>query len=161
MPFHGKLFVKAGDHVNRNSTFIATFSAVAVVAAVACSGAQAQQEQAGPIITIQKAPETTPVAAGEQVQTIDHVSPARDSVGKMPKLFQWTAAKEADEYSIGIWNEVDRLVWRKDHITATSTPFPEEMEMEPGTYFWTVAALKGGEQIADSGLAAFVVKTDQ
>jgi hypothetical protein len=148
--------------VTRNRTLIATFSAVAVVVgAVACSGAQAQQEQAGPIITVQKAPETTPVSAEQAVETIDHVSPARDSVGKMPKLFQWTAAKDAEEYSIGIWNEVDRLVWRRDHITATSTPFPEEMEMEPGTYFWTVAALKGGQQIADSGLAAFVVRTDQ
>lgn len=148
--------------MTRNRTLITTFSAAAVVvAAVACSGAQAQQEQTAPIITVQKAPETAPAAAEQSVQTIDHVSPARDSVGKMPKVFQWTAAKEADEYSIGIWNEVDRLVWRRDHIGGTSTPFPEEMEMEPGTYFWTVAALKRGEQIADSGLAAFVVKTDQ
>jgi hypothetical protein len=148
--------------VTRNKTHIATFSAVAVafIAAAACTGAQAQQEPSAPIITIQKAPET-PVAAEQGVQTIDHVSPARDSVGKMPKVFQWTAAKDAEEYSIGIWNDVDRLIWRRDHIAATSTPFPEEMEMEAGTYFWTVAALRGGSQVADSGLAAFVVRTDQ
>ena len=148
--------------MTRNKTLMAMFTAVAgLVLGAACTGAQAQQEPSAPIITIQKAPETTPVAAAQAVQTIDHVSPARDSVGRMPKVFQWTAAKEADEYSIGIWNEVDRLIWRRDHIAATSTPFPEDMEMEAGTYFWTVAALKGGQQIADSGLAAFVVKTDQ
>ena len=149
--------------MTRNKTLIATFSAVvvAVVAATACRGAQAQQEPSAPIITIQKAPETPVAAQAGGVQTIDHVSPARDSIGKMPKVFQWTAAKDADEYSIGIWNEVDRLIWRRDHITATSTPFPEDVEMEAGTYFWTVSALKGGSQVADSGLAAFVVRTDQ
>lgn len=148
--------------MTRNHAFIATLSAAVVVMFVGCTGAQAQQDQAAPIITIQKAPETAPVAAAQDGPiTIDHIAPARDSIGKMPKVFRWSEAKGADEYSIGIWNEVDRLVWRRDHITSTSTPFPEDMEMEPGTYFWTVAGLKSGDQIADSGLAAFVVRTDQ
>jgi hypothetical protein len=32
------------------------------------------------------------------------------------------------------------------------------MRLEPGTYFWTISALRGGEEITASGLSAFVVR---
>lgn len=96
-------------------------------------------------------------AAGSQ--RLDHISPARDSVGVAPKTFTWTAVAGADSYSIGVWNEVDMLVWRQNNIPATSVTRPDDVPLEPGTYFWSVSALKNGEELADSGLSAFVVRT--
>lgn len=94
-----------------------------------------------------------------RARNVDHVSPARDSVGAAPTRFSWTAIEGADLYAIGIWNEVDVLVWRQDNIPSTSVTLPTDVRLEPGTYFWSVSALREGSQIAESGLAAFVVRT--
>jgi len=88
---------------------------------------------------------------------LDHLIPARDSQGSQPTRFEWTIVPQADSYSIGIWNEVDMLIWRKDHISTNSFS-PDDLRLEPGTYFWTISALKDGEEITTSGLAAFVVR---
>lgn len=90
---------------------------------------------------------------------INHLVPARDSIGRAPASFSWTAVAGADSYSIGVWNEVDVLVWRQNHITGTSVARPEDVPLEPGTYFWSISALREDNQIAESGLAAFVVRT--
>jgi hypothetical protein len=92
-------------------------------------------------------------------RTVDHVAPVRDSIGPQPARFAWTAIDGADLYSIGIWNEVDQMIWRQDNIASTSVTLPESVRLEPGTYFWSVSALREGSQIAESGLAAFVVRT--
>ena len=34
----------------------------------------------------------------------------------------------------------------------------EDVPLEPGTYFWSISALREDNQIAESGLAAFVVR---
>ena len=80
-------------------------------------------------------------------------------MGPQPDQFEWTEVAGADHYAIGIWDEVDRLRWRKDDITTTSVARPKDLELEAGTYFWTVSALRGTQEIARSGLAAFVVET--
>ena len=122
---------------------------VAMVAAVAgCSSAVHQNSQT-----------LTPIQDSTRAQRLDHVLPARDFVGALPARFEWTAVPGADSYSLGIWNEVDVMVWRQNNITGTSIARPEELRLEPGTYMWSIAALRGGEQIADSGLSAFVVRT--
>ena len=97
-------------------------------------------------------------AGAKQRPALDHVQPARDSSGPVPPRLVWTTVAGADTYSVGIWNEVDRLMWRQDGIAGTSTPGPTTSELEPGTYFWTISALRGGDEIANSGLAAFVVR---
>jgi hypothetical protein len=89
---------------------------------------------------------------------LDHVIPARDSQGSLPSRFEWTAVPGADSYSVGIWNEVDVMVWRADHIPTNSFERPESMRLDPGTYFWSISALRNGDEIASSGLAAFVVR---
>ena len=96
--------------------------------------------------------------SGRQAPRLDHLIPSRDSQGSVPKLFQWTAVPGADSYSIGIWNEVDMLLWRQDNIQATSFDSSQSLRLEPGTYFWTISALRDGEEIAASGLSAFVVR---
>jgi len=88
---------------------------------------------------------------------LDHLIPARDSQGNQPTRFEWTAVPQADSYSIGVWNEVDMLIWRKDHIP-TNSFVPIDLRLDPGTYFWTISALRAGEEITTSGLAAFVVR---
>jgi hypothetical protein len=90
-------------------------------------------------------------------KTLDHVTPARDSVGPMPSRFAWTAVDGADSYAVGIWNEVDMLVWRADNIATPFIAWPGERALDPGTYFWSVTALREGRPIADSGRSAFVV----
>ena len=95
---------------------------------------------------------------GSRGQVLDHLTPARDSIGSAPSRFSWTPVEGADRYAIGIWNEVDVLVWRDDHVPATSVTLPREVQLEPGTYFWLVSALRDGQQLAESGLSAFVVR---
>lgn len=97
-------------------------------------------------------------AAASKSDQIEHRIPRRDFVGQQPAKFAWTAAPDADHYAIGIWNEVDRLIWRKDDIIGTSVERPADLDLEEGTYFWTVSGLRGTQEIAKSGLAAFVVE---
>lgn len=88
---------------------------------------------------------------------LDHVLPPRDSQGSLPTRFEWTPVPGADSYSIGVWNEVDMLIWRKDQIL-TNFYVPTDLRLEPGTYFWTISAIRGGEEMTASGLSAFVVR---
>ena len=48
-------------------------------------------------------------------------------------------------------------VFDQDGIKTTSVPWPKEVSIEPGTYFWRIVGVKGGRVVADSGRAAFVV----
>lgn len=98
-----------------------------------------------------------PVAAEQRLPTIDHVAPARDSVGAPPLRFEWTAAQGAEQYAIGVWDDVDRLIWRADRIQGTSVDLPKDVELVFGTYFWSVIALNDGRPVAESGRSAFVV----
>ena len=79
----------------------------------------------------------------------------------MPTRFVWTAVEGADSYTMGIWNEVDMLVWRADRIPKPAIDWPGERSLDPGTYFWSVVAVRDGHAIADSGRAAFVVLEQQ
>ena len=103
--------------------------------------------------------EEEPVAESEQrLPTIEHVSPARDSVGAQPTRFEWTAAQGADRYAIGVWDDVDRLMWRNDRVEGTSVTLPKDVELGFCTYFWSVTALREGRAIAETGRSAFVVR---
>lgn len=127
---------------------LATF-VVLVLTALACTSSTARDEAATP------APETD--ATRVQMLLIDHVSPARDASGPQPKKFEWTAVNGADEYAIGLWNESDMVVWRQSGIEGPSVEVPDELQLEPGTYWWSVVGLSDGRPIAESGLSAFVV----
>ena len=96
--------------------------------------------------------------SGSRAPRLDHMLPARDSQGSLPSRFEWTAVPGADSYSVGIWNEVDTLIWRLDHIPTNSFASPADLKLDPGTYFWSISALREGEEITTSGLAAFVVR---
>lgn len=134
----------------RNSNELCRRAAVAamVVIGLACAPSAGRDSDA----------EDAPPATEQAPPLIDHVTPARDSVGKAPTRFEWTKVEGADRYAIGVWNEVDRLLWRQDNIPTNTIDRPEPVELEPGTYFWSVSALRGGRQIAESGLSAFVVR---
>jgi len=97
------------------------------------------------------------IQGGAVAPRLDHLIPARDSQGSQPTRFEWTAVPGADAYSIGIWNEIDMMIWRKDNIT-TNSFVPTDLHLDPGTYFWTISAVRGGDEIAASGLSAFVVR---
>ena len=124
----------------------ALFAALIVIA---CGNSQEAREAA-----TAAAP---PAAVEQRLPNINHVSPARDSVGPAPKRFEWTAAAGADQYAIGIWNEVDVLMWRSDHVSSTSVALPGDVVLDFGTYYWSVTALRERRPIAESGLSAFVV----
>ena len=94
----------------------------------------------------------------QAIVVIDHVEPRRDLVGPQPVRFTWSAAAGADRYAIGIWNEVDRLLWRKDDVMGTTVGRPAGLDLESGTYFWSVTGVKNGREVAQSGQAAFVVQ---
>jgi hypothetical protein len=89
---------------------------------------------------------------------IEHVTPRRDFVGKLPTVLEWTAAAGVDSYTVSVENEIEIAVFDQDGITTTSIPWPREIRIEPGTYFWRIIGMKGDRSIADSGRAAFVVR---
>ena len=145
-----------GSYVGVLMRFLSFTSMAAAVIAlavlpVACTHPGAAQ-QASPSSSASR-------GTASAAQRLDHVMPARDSVGSAPKTFTWTVVQGADSYAIGIWNEVDVMVWRQNNIPTNSVTRPDDVPLEPGTYFWSVSALRNGEEIADSGLSAFVVRT--
>lgn len=125
--------------------------AAALIVCLACSSS-AEPPSAKPMSA---APESA--AAQPARMLIEPLQPRRDFVGPAPDTFTWTAVPNADSYIIGVWNEVDVLLWRQDGLHEVSIPRPDALRFEPGTYFWSVFALRDGEAIGESGRTAFVV----
>ena len=123
----------------------------ALAVGVACTSSRQQSESV--------AQTAAPPASHEQ-QLIDHLIPRRDSTGRTPARFEWTSIQGANEYAIGLWNEADTMVWRQSGLSEASVEFPKDNPIEPGTYYWSVTALRDGQPIAHSGLSAFVVMPD-
>jgi hypothetical protein len=96
-------------------------------------------------------------SSSRQDPVVDPLVPAVDSVGPAPTRFSWRPVPGAAFYVLGVWNESDALIWKSDEINATSALPPEDVRFEPGTYFWSVVAIRDGQQIATSGHTAFVV----
>lgn len=127
-----------------------SWAAAVVLVAVAfgCSAQMGRREESP----------NAPASKGGGLQNIQHLTPARDSVGGAPARFAWTPVQGADAYAIGIWNEVDVLLWRADDVRTPSVAVPSELRLEPGTYLWSVTALHEKQAVGESGLAAFVVR---
>lgn len=106
------------------------------------------------------APEASASAQEDTIQTIQiqHVLPRPDFVGRLPTVLEWSAAKGVDSYAVLVENEIEIPVFEQDGITGTSTPWPKELRIEAGTYYWRIAGMKGDRVVADSGRAAFVVR---
>jgi hypothetical protein len=104
------------------------------------------------------APNRAGSAATVQTKDIKHIEPAPDSVGPQPVRFVWSEVDAAESYTLRIWNEADVRVASETGITTTSAEFPKDADMPAGTYFWSVVAMRGDDAIAESGLAAFVVR---
>jgi hypothetical protein len=110
-------------------------------------------------ISREGAPEAAQAGAEDKIQKIQiqHVTPRPDFVGKLPTVLEWTAAAGVDSYAVQVENEIEIPVFEQDGIAGTSMPWPKDFRIEPGTYYWRIAGLKGGRVVADSGRAAFVV----
>ena len=119
--------------------------------ALACTPAQGRHDVAP------APPVAASAAADAQSLRIDHVSPRRDSTGPIPARLEWTPVKGADSYTVGVWNEVDVMVWKRGRLTNASVDWPQDVVLDPGTYFWSVMAFRDDRPIADSGRAAFIV----
>ena len=89
---------------------------------------------------------------------IEHVIPRRDYVGKTPTVLEWTAVAGVDTYEVTVENEIEIMVFEQGGITTNSIPWPKEIKIDPGTYFWRIVGRKGDHAVADSGRAAFVVR---
>ena len=92
-----------------------------------------------------------------QSPTLNHVSPRPDSSGPIPKRLEWTPVKGADSYSVGVWSEIDMLVWKVSNLKTASVEWPADIDVDAGTYYWSVMAFRNDQPIADSGRAAFIV----
>jgi hypothetical protein len=103
---------------------------------------------------------TNAPAAIQKVE-IQHVTPRQDFVGPVPARFEWTAVAGVDSYAITVEDEIEIPVFEQDGITTTSVPWPKEVRVIPGTYFWRIAGIRAGRVVADSGRAAFVVRDEQ
>ena len=110
--------------------------------------------------TSESAPERQPQAADValiQKNRIEHVTPRRDFVGPVPTRLEWTAVAGVDSYAINVEDEIEIPVFDQEGITTTSVPWPKEVRVVPGTYFWRIVGIRAGKIVADSGRAAFVV----
>ena len=125
------------------ATFRSNLLALIVFASVACA-----QAAEAPVGAFPPAPAAQPA--------IEHVSPARDSVGAQPKKFEWTRVPGAEGYALLLVNEVDIEMWETT-VQATTIDVPKELVLDAGTYYWAVGAFQGGRQVAYSGRSAFVV----
>ena len=114
--------------------------------AVACGAAPHEGANAGAAQAAQAKP-----------QDIDHLEPRRDSVGRRPARFAWTAVDNVETYTLHVWNEVDVKVFEQSGLTATTLPWPDGLDLPLGTYFWAVIAHRAGRPMAESGLSAFVI----
>ena len=94
--------------------------------------------------------------AQRSMPVIDHIEPKPDSTGGVPARFVWTRIEGADQYVISLFNDNDILLWRQ-YVGGTSIAWPKPLQVEEGTYFWIVGALRADQVIADSGRAAFVI----
>lgn len=103
------------------------------------------------------APEAAEVAAIQKIE-IEHVTPRRDFVGPLPTRLEWTPVPGVDSYAINVEDEIEIPVFDQAGISTTTVPWPKEVKIPPGTYFWRIIGLKDGKVIADSGRAAFVVR---
>lgn len=121
--------------------------AAAVAISLACTSSEEAHQPPEPAVEVE-----------QRMPTINHVAPARDSVGVKPTRFEWTAAESADRYVIVIWDDIDRLMWRNDRVQGTSVTLPDDVELGFGTYFWMVTAFREGKPVAESGRSAFVVR---
>lgn len=105
--------------------------------------------------------DSAPAAAAEvaliQKIQIEHVTPRRDFVGPTPATLEWTAADGIDSYAVNVENEIEIPVFDQGGIKTTSVPWPKEVRVEPGTYYWRIVGIRDGRVVADSGRAAFVV----
>jgi len=90
-------------------------------------------------------------------EEISHVFPRPNAVGPTPARLEWTSAAAAETYSISVETEIEIPVFEQDGVKGTSVPWPKEIKLEPGTYYWRVVGMKGTRSVADSGRAAFVV----
>ena len=117
-----------------------------VLMSLACAPGASAPEPSAPV----------EVAAIQKLQ-IEHVTPRRDYVGPLPTKLEWTAVDGVDSYAISVENEIEIAVFDQEGIKTTSVPWPKEVRIEAGTYFWRIVGLKGEKVIADSGRAAFVV----
>lgn len=117
-----------------------------VALALACAPSAERRDEAP-----QQAQEST-------APSIRLLVPATDSTGGVPARFEWTAVEGADRYVIGVWSEVDRLMWSQGDIPGTSIDRPAELDLDAGTYVWRVSAIRNDRQLADSGWSAFIVR---
>ena len=101
-------------------------------------------------------PAPVEVAAIQNIR-IEHVTPRRDFVGPLPTKLEWTAVDGVDSYAVRVENEIEIPVFDQDGIKTTSVPWPKEVRIDAGTYYWRIVGIKGNKVIADSGRAAFVV----
>ncbi|MCC7124812.1 MAG: hypothetical protein IT178_08180 [Acidobacteria bacterium] len=106
--------------------------------------------------TVAAAPAAAETAAA--IADIKHLHPAPDSIGPQPSHFAWSPVKEADSYTFRIWNEADVRVVSESGLLQTDIEFPSDSQMPAGTYFWAVVGMRGDVPVAESGLAAFVVR---
>jgi hypothetical protein len=106
-------------------------------------------------------PEAAPASAADansQQTQIEHVTPRRDFVGKTPSVLEWTAVAGADAYALTVENEIEIVVFEREGLTTNSMPWPKDVKVDPGTYYWRIVAMKGARLVGDSGRAAFVVR---
>jgi len=106
-------------------------------------------------------PEAAPASPGEastQQTQIEHVTPRRDFVGKTPTVLEWTAVAGADAYALTVENEIEIVVFEREGLATNSMPWPKDVKVDPGTYYWRIVAIKGDRLVGDSGRAAFVVR---
>ena len=112
-------------------------------------------------LTVNVARETVaPPAEEDQLRAAEGARPRAAApvgpVATQPAELVWEGLPSADGYRLEILSAEGEPLWESDVVRATSLPWPDDLALEGGRYYWRVRALADdGAQPIVSELAAF------
>jgi hypothetical protein len=86
------------------------------------------------------------------------VEPVNDEFKKSHLVFTWTDRKGANSYSLELYDESLRLIWKSPNVRETQYHLPPDIsqKLEPfHTYFWMITVAMQNGTIIESPLAHF------
>ncbi len=102
-----------------------------------------------------------PAIERASILQLNNLSPNDTSVSLSELIFKWENISDSDYYTVEVFDDSSKLVWRSEQITENSVIPPAELKellKKDTTYLWMVTSfLKNGKQV-ESTLIKFNLK---
>lgn len=90
---------------------------------------------------------------------VELIEPVAARISRSALVFRWKSLASADSYTLGIFEENLKPVWKSQRITRSTLILPTEVSLRLSLnkpYFWMVTAFAEGQEVA-SALGKFVL----